>query len=151
MAYQKVSRCGIVLYIPNFFCLFDIYTMSFAHDPILDSIDLLPLQSICKALEDVRGLNFLSLWDFTSNLCNFTGIYCGSDKGIALNLRDPRADAPSLINKLNPTISKLSDLAKLIVVPSIIYSSLPQSLSNLKNLRFLGVMLELNFQTSFSQ
>ncbi|XP_061341386.1 polygalacturonase inhibitor 1-like [Gastrolobium bilobum] len=106
---------------------------------MLNPIDFLALQSIRKALHDVPGSNFFASWDFTSDPCNFAGVYCAADKVISLNLGDPRAASPGLTGKLDIAIGKLSSLAEFTVVPGRIYGPLPQSLSQLKNLRFLGV------------
>ncbi|KAG5543835.1 hypothetical protein RHGRI_016555 [Rhododendron griersonianum] len=57
---------------------------------ILDPIDFLALQSIRKSLDDTPGSNYFSTWDFTSDPCNFAGVYCDGDKVIALNLGDPK-------------------------------------------------------------
>lgn len=108
-------------------------------DAILDPADFLALQSIRKALQDMPGSDFFSSWDFTADPCNFAGVYCDSDKVIALNLGDPRAGSPGLTGRLDPALGKLSSLAEFTVVPGRIYGPLPESLSNLKNLKFLGV------------
>ncbi|XP_071725214.1 uncharacterized protein [Rutidosis leptorrhynchoides] len=106
---------------------------------ILDPVDFLALQSIRKSLDDMPGSNFLTSWDFTSDPCNFAGVYCDGNKVIALNLGDPRAGAPGLSGRLDPAIGKLSALAELSVVPGRIMGRLPGTLSNLKNLRFLAI------------
>ncbi|XP_052171239.1 leucine-rich repeat receptor-like serine/threonine-protein kinase SKM1 [Diospyros lotus] len=106
---------------------------------LLDPIDFLALQSIRKALDDVPGSNFFASWDFTSDPCNFAGVYCGGEKVIALNLGDPRAGSPGLTGRIDPAIGKLSTLAEFTVVPGRIFGTLPYTLSQLKNLRFLGV------------
>ncbi|EEF37616.1 LRR receptor-like serine/threonine-protein kinase ERL2 [Ricinus communis] len=106
---------------------------------ILDPMDFLALQSIRKSLEDMPGSNFFTSWDFTSDPCNFAGVYCDADKVIALNLGDPRAGSSGLTGRLDPAIGKLSALAELSIVPGRIIGSLPQSLSQLKGLRFLAV------------
>ncbi|KAF1860988.1 hypothetical protein Lal_00000403 [Lupinus albus] len=106
---------------------------------ILDPVDFLSLQSIRKDLEDMPGSNFFSSWDFTAEPCTFSGVYCDSDKVIALNLGDPRAGSPGLTGRLSPAIGNLSSLAEFTVVPGRIYGALPRSLAYLKNLRFLGV------------
>jgi hypothetical protein len=106
---------------------------------ILNPVDFLALQSIKKALQDLPGSNFFASWDFTSDPCNFAGVYCGSDKVIALNLGDQRAGSPGLTGRIDPAIGKLSALAELTVVPGRIYGALPQSVSQLKNLRFLAI------------
>ncbi|KAL5701542.1 hypothetical protein ACHQM5_026868 [Ranunculus cassubicifolius] len=106
---------------------------------ILNPIDFLALQSIRKSLEDMPGSNFFSTWDFTSDPCNFAGVYCEGDKVIALNLGDPRAGAPGLSGRLHPSIGKLSALAEFSVVPGRIMGALPETLSQLKNLRFLAI------------
>ncbi|GAU30687.1 hypothetical protein TSUD_39110 [Trifolium subterraneum] len=106
---------------------------------ILDPTDFLALQSIRKSLEDMPGSDFFSSWDFTSDPCNFSGVFCDSDKVISLNLGDPRAGSAGLTGRLDPAIGKLSSLTEFTVVPGRIYGPLPQNISNLKNLRFLGV------------
>ncbi|GFZ04663.1 leucine-rich repeat (LRR) family protein [Actinidia rufa] len=85
------------------------------------------------------GSNYFSSWDFTSDPCNFAGVYCDGDKVIALNLGDPRAGSPGLTGRLDPAIGKLSGLAEFTVVPGRIIGTLPQTMSQLKNLRFLAV------------
>ncbi|KAF7804794.1 putative inactive leucine-rich repeat receptor-like protein kinase IMK2 [Senna tora] len=135
MANQRLS---ISSYIFLIICLIHILSHLRAR-AMLDPVDFLALQSIRKALDDMPGSNFLSSWDFTSDPCNFAGVYCDSDRVIALNLGDPRAGAPGLTGKLDQAIGKLSALAELTVVPGRMYGPLPQSLSNLKNLRFLGI------------
>ncbi|KAG2697213.1 hypothetical protein I3760_07G096300 [Carya illinoinensis] len=106
---------------------------------ILDPIDFLALQSIRKALDDLPGSNFFAAWDFTSDPCNFAGVYCDSDKVIALNLGDPRAGSPGLTGRIDPAIGKLSALAEFSVVPGRIFGALPHSISQLKSLRFLAI------------
>ncbi|KAK7355769.1 hypothetical protein VNO80_15031 [Phaseolus coccineus] len=116
------------------------FLFSFLHvEAILDPADFLALQSIRKALEDMPGSHFFSSWDFTADPCNFAGVYCDSDRVIALNLGDPRAGSPGLTGRLDPALGKLSALAEFTVVPGRIYGPLPESLSGLKNLRFFGV------------
>ncbi|KAE8660635.1 Transducin family protein / WD-40 repeat family protein isoform 1 [Hibiscus syriacus] len=105
---------------------------------ILDPLDFLALQSIRKSLRDLPGSNFFASWDFTSDPCNFAGVYCDSDKVIALNLGDPRAGSPGLTGRIDASIGKLSALAELSIVPGRIYGSLPQSISQLKELRFVA-------------
>ncbi|XP_077239893.1 uncharacterized protein LOC143880796 [Tasmannia lanceolata] len=124
---------------PNFILLlvfFYSHLMAFA---LLDPLDFLALQSIRKSLSDMPGATFFSSWDFTSDPCNFPGVYCASDKVIALNLGEPRAGSPGLTGRLDPAIGKLSALAELSIVPGRIIGSLPQSLSQCKNLRFLAI------------
>ncbi|KAI3682735.1 hypothetical protein L1987_82935 [Smallanthus sonchifolius] len=106
---------------------------------ILDPVDFLALQSIRKSLEDTPGSNYFSSWDFTSDPCNFAGVYCEGEKVVALNLGDPRAGAPGLSGRLHPSIGKLTALAEFTVVPGRIMGALPETLSELKNLRFLAV------------
>ncbi|KAI4301314.1 hypothetical protein L6164_034604 [Bauhinia variegata] len=130
--------CGIGSYIVIF--MFIIQMQCQLHVlGMLDPVDFLALQSIRKALDEMPGSNFFSSWDFTSDPCNFAGVYCDSNKVIALNLGDPRAGSPGLTGKLDQAIGKLSALAEFTVVPGRIYGPLPQTLSQLKNLRFLGV------------
>ncbi|GLU03458.1 hypothetical protein SLE2022_206580 [Rubroshorea leprosula] len=106
---------------------------------ILNPLDFLALQSIRKSLDDLPGSNFFASWDFTSDPCNFAGVYCESDRVIALNLGDPRAGSPGLTGRIDPAIGKLSTLAELSIVPGRIIGSLPQSISQLKGLRFLAM------------
>ena len=106
---------------------------------ILDPVDFLALQSIRKSLEDMPGSNYFSSWDFTSDPCNFAGVYCENEKVVALNIGDPRAGAPGLSGRLHPAIGKLTSLVEFTVVPGRIMGALPASLSQLKNLRFLAV------------
>ncbi|XP_039035760.1 LRR receptor-like serine/threonine-protein kinase ER1 [Hibiscus syriacus] len=106
---------------------------------ILDPLDFLALQFIRKSLRDLPGSNFFASWDFTSDPCNFAGVYCDSDKLIALNLGDPRAGSPGLTGRIDAAIGKLSALAELSIVPGRIYGPLPQSISQLKELRFLEI------------
>ncbi|XP_071723457.1 uncharacterized protein [Rutidosis leptorrhynchoides] len=106
---------------------------------ILDPVDFLALQSIRKSLDDMPGSNFFSTWDFTSDPCNFDGVYCDGDKVIALNLGDPRAGSPGLSGRLDPAIGKLSALAELSIVPGRIVGGLPKTIANLKDLRFLAI------------
>ncbi|XP_027181263.1 LRR receptor-like serine/threonine-protein kinase ERECTA [Coffea eugenioides] len=106
---------------------------------ILNPIDFLALQSIRKSLDDLPGSHFFASWDFTSDPCNFAGVYCVGDNVIALNLGDPRAGSPGLTGRLDPAIGKLSALTEFTVVPGRIIGPLPESLSQLKNLRFLAV------------
>ncbi|KAK9057276.1 hypothetical protein SSX86_022112 [Deinandra increscens subsp. villosa] len=106
---------------------------------ILDPVDFLALQSVRKSLEDMPGSNYFSSWDFTSDPCNFAGVYCEGEKVVALNLGDPRAGAPGLSGRLHPSIGKLTALTEFTVVPGRIMGALPESLSELKNLRFLAV------------
>ncbi|KAK8614605.1 hypothetical protein V6N13_068405 [Hibiscus sabdariffa] len=106
---------------------------------ILDPLDFLALQSIRKSLHDLPGSTFFASWDFTSDPCNFAGVYCDSDRVVALNLGDPRAGSPGLTGRIDAAIGKLSSLAELSIVPGRIYGSLPQSISQLKELRFLAI------------
>lgn len=106
---------------------------------ILDPVDFLALQAIRKSLDDLPGSNFFASWDFTSDPCNFAGVYCDADKVIALNLGDPRAGSPGLTGRLDPAIGKLTSLAELSIVPGRVIGKLPQSLSQLKNLRFFAI------------
>ncbi|KAL0458032.1 UNVERIFIED_CONTAM: hypothetical protein Slati_0430400 [Sesamum latifolium] len=63
---------------------------------MLNPIDFLALQSIRKGLNDLPGSSYFASWDFTSDPCNFAGVYCDGDRVIALNLGDPRAGSPGL-------------------------------------------------------
>ncbi|VFQ59649.1 unnamed protein product [Cuscuta campestris] len=107
---------------------------------ILDPVDFLALQAIRKSLVDLPGSHFFDSWDFTSDPCSFAGVHCaGGDRVIALNLGDPKADSPGLTGHLHPDIAELSGLTEFTVVPGKIYGPLPESLSALKHLRFLGI------------
>ncbi|XP_012092328.1 LRR receptor-like serine/threonine-protein kinase SIK1 [Jatropha curcas] len=137
MEIPKQKLRAIVSYV--FLAIFLLQCKFFSVHAILDPIDFLALQSIRKALDDMPGSNFFASWDFTSDPCNFAGVYCEADKVIALNLGDPRAGSPGLTGRLDPAIGKLSALAEFSVVPGRIIGTLPQSLSQLKDLRFLAV------------
>ncbi|KAK4775585.1 hypothetical protein SAY87_023546 [Trapa incisa] len=106
---------------------------------ILDPVDFLALQSIRKSLSDLPGSNFFASWDFTSDPCNFAGVYCEANRVIALNLGDPRAGSPGLTGRISPAIGRMSSLAELTVVPGRIFGFLPQTLYLLKRLRFLAI------------
>ncbi|GMI99107.1 hypothetical protein like AT1G03440 [Hibiscus trionum] len=83
---------------------------------ILDPVDFLALQCIRKSLHDLPGSNFLASWDFTSDPHNFAGVYCESDRVVALNLGDPRAGSPGLTGRIDSAIGKLSALVELSIV-----------------------------------
>lgn len=123
----------------NFLSLLLFITQILNVSAILEPIDFLALQAIRKGLDDLPGSNYFASWDFTSDPCNFAGVYCDDDKVISLNLGDPRAGSPGLTGRLDPAIGKLSSLAEFTVVPGRIIGSLPESLSQLRNLRFLGI------------
>ncbi|OWM87174.1 hypothetical protein CDL15_Pgr010206 [Punica granatum] len=106
---------------------------------ILDPIDFLALQSVRKSLNDLPGSSFFASWDFTSDPCNFAGVYCDADKVVALNLGDPRAGSPGLTGRIDPAIGKFSSLAELTIVPGRVFGQLPQTLYQLKSLRFLAI------------
>ncbi|EPS67669.1 hypothetical protein M569_07105 [Genlisea aurea] len=108
-------------------------------DAILDPIDFLALQSIRKSLDDIPGSDYFSSWDFTSDPCGFSGVYCDGDRVVALNLGDPRAGSPGLMGRIDPAIGKLSALAEFTVVPGRIMGHLPHTLSDLTSLMFLAV------------
>ncbi|KAL6978459.1 hypothetical protein U1Q18_020127 [Sarracenia purpurea var. burkii] len=112
---------------------------SFLAVAILNPVDFLALQLLRKALDDMPGSNFFSSWDFTSDPCNFAGVYCDGNKLIALNLGDPRAGSPGLSGRLDPSIGKLFHLTEFTVVPGRLTGTLPESISRLQNLRFLGI------------
>ncbi|XP_068659489.1 LRR receptor-like serine/threonine-protein kinase ERECTA [Aristolochia californica] len=120
---------------------------------MLDPLDFLALQSIRKSLDDMPGSTFFSQWDFTSNPCDFPGVYCEADKVIALNLGDLRAGSPGLTGRLDPAIGKLSALTELSVVPGRIIGVIPETISHCRNLRFLAIsknFLHGGIPTSFS-
>ncbi|KAJ7972856.1 Leucine-rich repeat receptor-like kinase [Quillaja saponaria] len=138
MVKQRNLGFGIGSYILIFMCVIQLQCHLHVH-AILDPLDFLALQSIRKALADIPGSNFFTSWDFTSDPCNFAGVYCDSDKVIALNLGDPRAGSPGLTGRIDPAIGKFSALAEFTVVPGRVFGSLPQSFSQLKNLKFLAI------------
>nr|GMD13010.1 LRR receptor-like serine/threonine-protein kinase ERL1 [Ipomoea batatas] len=111
----------------------------FAVFAILDPVDFLALQAVRKSLDDLPGSNYFGSWDFTSDPCGFAGVFCDGDKVVALNLGDPRAGSPGLTGRIDPAIGKLSGLAEFSVVPGRITGALPEILSELQNLRFLGI------------
>ncbi|KAK9726175.1 hypothetical protein RND81_05G195600 [Saponaria officinalis] len=106
---------------------------------LLDPLDFLALQSIRKSLHDVAGSSFFTTWDFTSDPCDFQGVYCESNKVIALNLGDPRAGSPGLTGHIDPAFGKLSALTEFTVVPGRIIGKIPETVSQLTNLRFFAV------------
>ncbi|KAL2924604.1 LRR receptor-like serine/threonine-protein kinase ERECTA [Bienertia sinuspersici] len=106
---------------------------------IIDPLDFLALQSLHKSLRDVPGSNFFQSWDFTSDPCNFPGVYCNSDRVIALNLGDPRAGSPGLTGRIDPAIGKLSSLSEFTIVPGRVMGQIPDTISQLTNLRFFAV------------
>ncbi|KAG8370688.1 hypothetical protein BUALT_Bualt13G0009300 [Buddleja alternifolia] len=118
--------------------IFSLQCRFLAH-AMLDPVDFLALQSIRKSLNDLPGSNYFASWDFTSDPCNFAGVFCDGDRVIALNLGDPTAGSPGLTGRLDPAIGKLSALAELTIVPGRVYGALPHTLSELKYLRFLAV------------
>ncbi|KAD6120162.1 hypothetical protein R6Q59_026199 [Mikania micrantha] len=126
----------LLLIITNLFIFVHQIQSSFA---ILDPVDFLALQSIRKSLEDMPGSNYFSSWDFTSDPCNFAGVFCSGERVVTLNLGDPRAGAPGLAGRLDPAIGKLTNLTEFTVVPGRIMGALPATLSELKQLRFLGI------------
>lgn len=106
---------------------------------LLDPVDFLALQSVRKSLRDLPGSNFFASWDFTSDPCNFAGVYCEANKVIALNLGVPRAGSPGLTGRISPAIGRLFWLVELTIVPGRVYGQLPQTLYQLKRLRFLAI------------
>ncbi|VFQ68618.1 unnamed protein product [Cuscuta campestris] len=112
---------------------------SFSALAILDPVDFLALQAMRKSLSDLPGSSFFDSWDFTSDPCNFPGVFCDGDNVVSLNLGDPRAGSSGLTGQIDPAVGKLSRLAEFSVVPGKIKGSLPETLSQLKNLRFLGI------------
>ncbi|CAN8247960.1 unnamed protein product [Cochlearia groenlandica] len=108
-------------------------------DAMIDPLDFLALQAIRKSLDDLPGSNFFDSWDFTADPCSFAGVYCDGDKVITLNLGDPKAGSPGLTGRINPAIGKLYSLTELSIVPGRIMGSLPGTISQSKNLRFLAI------------
>ncbi|KAL2499066.1 Leucine-rich repeat (LRR) family protein [Abeliophyllum distichum] len=78
----KKKRDYRFIYLIHF--IFFLLECSFLVDAILDPINFLALQSIRKSLDDLPGSNHFASWDFTSNPCNFAGVYCDGDKVKAL-------------------------------------------------------------------
>ncbi|GAB4841196.1 hypothetical protein Ancab_021940 [Ancistrocladus abbreviatus] len=115
------------------------FQLCFISSAILDPLNFLALQSIRKSLQDVPGSRFFQSWDFTSDPCNFAGVYCDSGKVIALNLGDPRAGSPGLTGRIDPAIGKLSSLAEFTIVPGRVMGHIPETVSHLSNLRFFAV------------
>ncbi|EOA22994.1 hypothetical protein CARUB_v10003741mg [Capsella rubella] len=108
-------------------------------ESIIVPVDFLALQAIRKSLDDLPGSNFFDSWDFTADPCSFAGVYCDGDKVTALNLGDSRAGSPGLSGRIDPAIGKLSALTELSIVPGRIMGSLPHTISQSKNLRFLAI------------
>ncbi|KAL8054926.1 hypothetical protein ABFX02_04G023800 [Erythranthe guttata] len=127
---MRISAASVFLILSQFV---------FAAQAMLDPVDFLALQSIRKRLTDMPGSNYFASWDFTSDPCNFAGVYCDGDRVVALNLGDPRAGSPGLSGRLDPAFGKLSALAELTIVPGRIMGSLPHTFSQLKYLRFLAI------------
>ncbi|KVH94435.1 Leucine-rich repeat-containing protein [Cynara cardunculus var. scolymus] len=90
-------------------------------------------------MDDMPGSTYFSSWDFTSDPCNFAGVFCDGDRVVTLNLGDPRAGASGLSGRIHPDIGKLTNLVEFTIVPGRIIGTLPATLSQLKNLRFLGI------------
>ncbi|KAK9051638.1 hypothetical protein SSX86_028266 [Deinandra increscens subsp. villosa] len=114
--------------------LFIVHQIRFS-SAILDPNDFLALQSISKSLSDMPASKYLSSWDFTSDPCNFAGVFCSGERVVALNLGDPRADASGLSGTLDPAIGKLTNLTEFTVVPGRITGAVPATLLELMNLR----------------
>ncbi|GMH27788.1 hypothetical protein Nepgr_029631 [Nepenthes gracilis] len=134
------NRQVICISMPKMWC----YTLVWINfcivsSAILDPVDFLALQSVRKSLRDVSGSDFFESWDFTSDPCNFAGVYCDSDKVIALNLGDPRAGSPGLTGRIDPAIGKLSSLAEFTIVPGRVMGQIPETVSQLSKLRFFAV------------
>ncbi|XP_024980952.1 receptor-like protein 35 [Cynara cardunculus var. scolymus] len=126
----------LVLVLINLLIIVYQFRFSFA---ILDPVDFLALQSIRKSMDDMPGSTYFSSWDFTSDPCNFAGVFCDGDRVVTLNLGDPRAGASGLSGRIHPDIGKLTNLVEFTIVPGRIIGTLPATLSQLKNLRFLGI------------
>ncbi|KAI4341720.1 hypothetical protein MLD38_026410 [Melastoma candidum] len=129
LRFHERSLCALLVFT---------WSWSFAAG-ILDPVDFLALQSIRKSLRDLPGSNFFASWDFTSDPCNFAGVYCDTDRVVSLNLGDPRAGSPGLTGRIGPEIGKLSLLAEFTIVPGRVFGQLPQTMYQLTNLRFLAV------------
>nr|GMD22124.1 LRR receptor-like serine/threonine-protein kinase ERL1 [Ipomoea batatas] len=133
-----VSAANITSFIATLALLLHYSTCTSAI-PILHPQDFLALQAIRKSLHDLPGSQFFASWDFTSHPCNFPGVICDTDRVISLNLGDSTAGSPGLTGQIDPAIGYLSALAEFTVVPGRIIGTLPENLSQLKNLRFLGI------------
>lgn len=112
---------------------------------ILNPVDFLALQDVRKSLADFPGSTFFSTWDFTSDPCGFSGVFCVEDRVVALTLGDPAAGSPGLIGRLSSSIGKMSALTELSLVPGRVMGSIPSSIVMLSELRFLA--LSRNFFT----
>ncbi|XP_072975672.1 uncharacterized protein [Typha angustifolia] len=111
---------------------------------ILDPVDYLVLQSIRKSLSDLPGSAFFSGWDFTGDPCaTFPGVLCSGGRVVSLSLGDPRAGSPGLSGRLPATLSRLSALSDLSLVPGRVYGEIPAGLPRLPNLRFLALSSNL--------
>ncbi|KAJ0453753.1 putative non-specific serine/threonine protein kinase [Helianthus annuus] len=130
------SNKKLTIFVINLFIIIHRIPYSSA---ILDPADFLALQSIRKSLEDLPGSDYLSSWDFTSDPCNFVGVFCSGERVVTLNLGDPRAGAPGLSGVLDPAIGKLTNLTEFTVVPGRITGTIPATISELKNLRFFAI------------
>lgn len=120
---------------------------------ILDPLDFLALQSLKKSLHDLPGSSFFSAWDFTSDPCTFPGVFCESDKVVALSLGESRAGSPGLTGRLHPSLGNLASLTALSIVPGKVFGRLPDSLSlctNLTVVAIAGNYLYGEIPTSFS-
>lgn len=125
----------MTLYILSFCLLYFCLSVSC----LLDPGDFLALQTIRKSLDDMSGSSFFTSWDFTSDPCNFAGVFCDGDRVVTLNLGDPRAGAPGLTGRIDPAIAHLSSLVELTIVPGRVMGHLPESISQLTKLRFLAL------------
>lgn len=106
---------------------------------LLNPLDFLALQAIRKSLDDAPGSHFFQSWDFTSDPCDFPGVFCDGDKVIALNLGDLSAGSPGLTGRIDPAVGKLSSLAEFTIAPGRVMGQIPDSVSELSSLRFFAV------------
>uniref|UniRef100_A0A7N0TSP3 Leucine-rich repeat-containing N-terminal plant-type domain-containing protein n=1 Tax=Kalanchoe fedtschenkoi TaxID=63787 RepID=A0A7N0TSP3_KALFE len=121
------------------FCVVVVQSLMLSSMAIMDPVDFLALQSIRNSLTDLPGSDFFSSWDFTAEPCDFAGVLCDGDKVVALNLGDPRAGSPGLSGRLHPALGQLSSLVEFSLVPGRVMGSLPSTLSDCNNLRFLAL------------
>lgn len=103
----------------------------------LHPADYLALQSLRASLSDLPGSAFFLAWDFTADPCSFPGVLCSADRVVALSLGDPRARAAGLTGRLPSSLSRLSTLAELSLVPGRVAGPIPAALP--PGLRFLAL------------
>ncbi|MBA0763916.1 hypothetical protein Gotri_013309 [Gossypium trilobum] len=123
----KQGRKRLVSYALFLAALFQCRFLAFA---ILDPLDFLALQLIRKSMNDLPGSSFFASWDFTSDPCNFTGVYCESDK-----LTNVLLCHNNLSGSVPPFLSQA--LTRLDLKRNALTGSLPNSFS--PSLQFLSL------------